>query len=96
MSRWKVAMSGLMLSAGWMLIHPAPQVEALGSMDMAWMPTANWLGCDQNGPAPECADYGTPTGGAVMMTCCVPLEALGTSDMSACVGGGTTRGRSEL
>ncbi len=80
-------------------LRPASHVEAMGGSgsSMIWMTTSNWLNCDQTGPTPECADYGTPTGSTVQMTCCVPRSALGTSDMSACSGdGGQGRDRIEL
>lgn len=81
-------------------VRPAPEVQATsipGLPGMVWMATANWLNCEQNGPTPECADYGTPSGGMVQMTCCVPRNALGTSDMSACSDqGGLGRARTEL
>lgn len=88
----------LLLAGSVFAVHPAPSVEALAGpgLEMTWMPTANWLGCDQNGPAPECADYGTPSGSFVQLTCCVPVDALGTSDPSACTGAGAGRGRTEL
>ncbi len=97
MSRSKKAVGIVVLFAGWMMSHPAPEVQATDVFPlMIWMPTSDYLQCDQNGPAPECADYGTPTGDMVQMTCCVSRDALGTTDRSACTGTTFTRGRTEL
>lgn len=95
MTRWKATVGMVVVLTGWIFVQPVSDVEATGYPEMGWMATANWLGCDQNGPASECADYGTPDGRTVMMTCCVPRDALGTSDMSMCEGG-AVRGRTEL
>ncbi len=79
-------------------VQPTPSVQASGSgmPGMTWMATANWLDCDQSGEAPECADYRTPTGNLIWVTCCVPIDALGTSDVDACADGSVYRGRTEL
>ncbi len=62
---------------------------------MKWVPTANWLGCDQNSVARECAEWQTPDG-IMVRTCCIATESLGTSDPNACLNGGFTRGRTGL
>ena len=99
MKKRKKLVWGVLLAAAWAWSSPpAPQVQVTASPlpEMVWSPTANWLGCDQSSATPECAEYGTPTGGVIMMTCCVPRSALGTSDMSACADSGAGRGRTEL
>lgn len=64
-------------------------------LDGQWVATADWLGCDQNSAARECAEWTTDSG-SMVLTCCVPTSALGTKDLSACTDGGQVRGRTDL
>lgn len=93
--RRHVTMAGLLLVAGLVLgltcLDSARAGEPELFSGMTWVATVNWLGCDQQSVARECAEWQTPEG-TMLRTCCVAAEALGTSDPSACVGGGFTRG----
>ena len=75
---------------------PANAFPAIG-MEMQWTVTSNWLACRPNSANSECANWQTPDGRFVYLSCCVPPSALGTSDFSACTEGGMSRdGRGDL
>lgn len=63
-------------------------------MGMTWQATADYMNCNQNSSATECAEWKTADG-VVMMTCCIAPSDLGSSQANACVESGRARGRAD-
>ncbi len=99
MKKSRIGLSFALLAAALLWSVPPTttvQASSAGMPGMMWMTTSNWLNCDQTGSTPECADYRTPNGNLIYVTCCVPAGAIGSADLDACADGGFGRGRTEL
>lgn len=105
-SKWGplcVVLSGMETSKGWvaggvvsafsmLMILAVPSAEAtpINDLSMTWTPSIFSAPCS---PGTECADYGTP-GGGTLVTCCIPIVGMGTTEPDLCVSGagGDTQG----